>query len=309
MSAKGSLRSPTALAVRSRDSLLWRASSAATLSFTSLLAKSFWYGAFRSKATGVEEFRRILENKSRDRGIVTVANHISVLDDPVAWSCLPLRNSLKPSLCRWTLGAQDICFTNSFFSLYFSLGQVIPTSRGQGIYQRAIDVAVEKLDSKAWIHMFPEGYVNQRTMGRVGPLSGTKETPEGTRLLPSELLRFRWGVGRILMETKTLPHIVPMWIDGFHEVMPDDRTTPRWLPKTGKSVNVTFGNSIDLEKEIGPLIARWKKQRKAQQADEHMSGEAVALEEKTRIEVARLLREGVARTGQMAIDARACKST
>lgn len=67
------------------------------------------------------------------------------------------------------MGASDIIFTNpsaSFgfltemriklsiarvFSTFFRNGQVIETFRGQGIYQPAVDAAIEKVDQGGWV--------------------------------------------------------------------------------------------------------------------------------------------------------------
>lgn len=47
------------------------------------------------------------------------------------------------------------------------------------------------------IHIFPEGKVNQHKMNPAGGL-----------------FRFKWGVGRIIMDSKIMPEIIPMWISG-----------------------------------------------------------------------------------------------
>jgi monolysocardiolipin acyltransferase len=47
--------------------------------------------------------------------------------------------------------ASDIMFTNSFLSRFFTLGQVIETHRGGGIFQPAIDQAVKRLQEGNWV--------------------------------------------------------------------------------------------------------------------------------------------------------------
>jgi monolysocardiolipin acyltransferase len=104
-------------------------------------------------------------------------------------------------------------------SWFFRKGQVIETFRGKGIYQKAIDDAVSKLDDGRWVrpsppplvssaccrsfrnatlqvHIFPEGRIKQETL--------------------SELRRFKWGISRMLMESQRTPLIVPIWIKGKH---------------------------------------------------------------------------------------------
>ncbi|GBC09954.1 hypothetical protein RclHR1_09230001 [Rhizophagus clarus] len=149
-----------------------------------------------------EPFLKELNNPKRTRPILTV------VIDPV----------------RWTLGAQEICFSNPFRSRFFSLGQVIPTVRGAGIYQPAMNFALEKLNEGKWVHIFPEGKVNQT----------------------ADLLRFKWGIGRLLMESNNLPIVVPIWHKGFEEIMPEDRERP-WVPNFGKKVIIVYGNPMDFK--------------------------------------------------------------
>lgn len=80
----------------------------------------------------------------------------------------------------------------SIMSKFFSLGQVIETVRGGGIFQPAIDDAIRKLGDGEWVgrpidadsaltvsqvNIFPEGKVNQPNL----------HPPGGMR-------RFKWGV-------------------------------------------------------------------------------------------------------------------
>ena len=51
--------------------------------------------------------------------------------------------------------------------------------------------------------------------------------------------------GRILMEAKLPPVIIPMWITGFDQLMPEGRPFPyNYLPRIGARLGVTFGNPI-----------------------------------------------------------------
>ena len=95
----------------------------------------------------------------------------------------------SPSRFRWILAANDILFTNSIFSLIFSLGRCIPTIRGGGVYQEAVDFCIEKLNVGEWVHVFPEGRVN----------------------MAKENIRLKWGVGRLIFESKITPIVIPIW--------------------------------------------------------------------------------------------------
>ncbi|KAJ7507436.1 acyltransferase-domain-containing protein [Mycena galericulata] len=169
-------------------------------------------------------------------GLVTLANHISTLDDPLAWGVVPTAYFLKSRTTRFTLGASDIMFTNPVFSAFFRRGQVLETFRGNGIYQPSVNEAIDKLNRGNWIHLFGEGKVNQ---------PDTYPQRDGLAYLP----RFKWGVGRVLMEASTLPPILPMWLSGFDALMPEGRAFPyKYFPRLGKHLSVTFGEPLDPRK-------------------------------------------------------------
>ena len=79
---------------------------------------------------------------------------------------------------------------------------------------------------------------------------------------------FKWGVSRLILEPTECPDVVPIWIEGMDEIMPEDRSFPRFLPRPFKSVSVTFGEKVDSEKVFGDLRRRWQELRaKAEKAD------------------------------------------
>ncbi|WWC61124.1 uncharacterized protein I303_103703 [Kwoniella dejecticola CBS 10117] len=180
------------------------------------------------------------------RGIVTLCNHNSVCDDPMMWSLMPLSNYFPfatPShTCRnsrWTLGASDILFTKPLHSKFFDLGQVIETHRGGGIFQPAVDRAVKLLQDGSWVHIFPEGKVNQEPTN-----------PQGG------LFRFKWGIGRIIMDSKIMPEIIPIWISGFDQLLDERRGWPKPVPRPGAKISITVGQP--LTSRIEPLVKAWR---------------------------------------------------
>lgn len=79
--------------------------------------------------------------------------------------------------------------------------------------------------------------------------------------------------GRMLMETDELPVIIPMWLTGvsyallhsisidncvcctagFDQVMNESRGFPRFLPRPGKRISITFGDSAIVQDRIRGL--------------------------------------------------------
>ena len=100
----------------------------------------------------------------------------------------------------------------------------MPIIRGNGIYQPCMNEALNLLNQKKWVHIFSEGRVNQ---------SG-------------QLLRFKWGVARLIMECKEPPLILPFYHLGMADVVP----LHSWYkgPRVGKKVVVAFGEPIDCSK-------------------------------------------------------------
>ncbi len=95
---------------------------------------------------------------------------------------------------RWALGADDIVFTTRRHQRLFSLGKIIPVTRGDGVYQRSVDFALEKINQGGWVHIFPEGiyiYIMQLDILLKLSLSGKVN-------LTKELMRLKWGNFRII---------------------------------------------------------------------------------------------------------------
>ena len=84
------------------------------------------------------------------RGLVSVCNHASTLDDPGLWGLLRL-STIASRHNRWsvaalifiqlidgtgrTMAADNICFTKPHHTWFFSHGQGLPVHRGAGVYQ------------------------------------------------------------------------------------------------------------------------------------------------------------------------------
>jgi len=106
-----------------------------------------------------------------------------------------------------------------------------------------VDIAIAKLNQGDGVHLFGEGKVNQP--------STYLNNRNGVHTLP----RFKWGVGRIIMESSVPPLVIPMWLTGFDQLMPEGREFPyKYFPRPGVQLSVTFGDPLpprDIEKALG----------------------------------------------------------
>ena len=69
---------------------------------------------------------------------------------------------------------------------------------------------------------------------------------------------FKWGVSRLILEPVECPVIVPIFIEGTDEVLHESRGFPRFIPRGGKKIAVTFGDQVDGESRFGDLRKRWR---------------------------------------------------
>ena len=90
----------------------------------------------------------------------------------------------------------------------------------------------------SWVHIFPEGKIHQTTDRR--------------------MRYFKWGVSRLILEAEPCPDVVPMWIEGVDDVMHETREWPRFIPRGGKDVSITFGDRVDMDACFGDLRDRWR---------------------------------------------------
>jgi len=70
----------------------------------------------------------------------------------------------------------------------------------------------------------------------------------------------KWGVARLILESEPCPTVVPMWIEGPQDIMHEAREAPRWWPRWGKSVSVTFGEAVSQTVWQG-FRERWRRLR------------------------------------------------
>ncbi|CAK7340643.1 unnamed protein product [Dovyalis caffra] len=184
----------------------------------------FMHGLNRVQVYGVEKLHDALLHRPKNKPLLTVSNHVASVDDPfVIASLLPRSVLMDAQNLRWTLCASDRCFKNSVSSAFFRSVKVLPVARGDGIYQKGMDMAIAKLNSGSWVHIFPEG----------------SRSRDGGKTMGSS----KRGVGRLILDADTIPMVIPFVHTGMQEIMPLGAN----LPRIGKTVTVLVGDPIHFD--------------------------------------------------------------
>ncbi|KAI4369387.1 hypothetical protein MLD38_017829 [Melastoma candidum] len=182
------------------------------------------HGLNRVQVYGLEKLHEALLHRPKDKPLITVSNHVASVDDSfVIASLLPPSVLMDADNQRWTLCATDRCFKNPVTSAFFPSVKGLPMSRGDGIYQKGMDMATSKLNRGGWVHIFPEGRCSR----------------DGGKTLGSP----KRGVGRLVLDTDNIPMVVPLVHTGLQDIMP----TGANLPRIGKAVIVVVGDPLDFE--------------------------------------------------------------
>ncbi|XP_063215977.1 tafazzin [Bacillus rossius redtenbacheri] len=224
-----------------QTSVLWNIASTITFAAVGLFSKILmeWLNTTTVYNKGVID--RAIDGRPRHVPLVTISNHYSCFDDPGLWGTLSMKQLTNQKRIRWSLAAHDICFTNVFHSYFFALGKCVPVVRGRGVYQKALDFCLAKLQAGDWVHIFPEGRVNES----------------------KELLRFKWGVGRLIYESPVLPIVVPMWHIGMDSILPND---PPYILHVHNRITLNYGRPIELADLVTSLRATNATTREARKA-------------------------------------------
>jgi len=120
----------------------------------------------------------------------------------------------------------------------FSSGHLTFSTNGQDTFPAP---SAYRSRRHAWVHIFPEGMIHQSEQ---------------------RIMRyFKWGVSRLILESDPMPDVVPIFIEGFDNIMHETRTFPRFIPRPFQNVRVTFGEKLDADEVFGDLRARWKQMR------------------------------------------------
>lgn len=211
----------------------WLSKSAFTVSVVGLLSK-FWTNIANSLLIhNKSNLINALENRPKGVPLITVTNHHSCMDEPLLWGILDVRHLVNQCLMRWALAAHNICFWSNPISKFFAYGKSIPVNRGAGVYQEGVNFAIDRLNEGHWVHLYPEGQVNENKID----------------------MRYKWGVGRLIAESHVDPIVIPIYHVGMDDILPNTRPY-FWFsrfPKVGKKVTVLIGEPIPVKDTLKEL--------------------------------------------------------
>ncbi|MCO4773512.1 MAG: 1-acyl-sn-glycerol-3-phosphate acyltransferase [Deltaproteobacteria bacterium] len=150
------------------------------------------------------------------RGLLTLANHVSIADDPLLPSCFV---SGRWAETRWTAVDALNFFSSPLMATLFNAGKGVPVVRGGGIHQPGVEFMKQRLLAGDWVHVFPEGTRTRRDDARMGSLKP--------------------GFAHLIQTAR--PLVLPFHHRGMRDVLPVGGR----LPKIGQSVTVRFGETVD----------------------------------------------------------------
>jgi monolysocardiolipin acyltransferase len=161
--------------------------------------------------------------------LISVSNHTSTIDDPVVLSAVTPPALLKHKLyARWAWCAEEICFKNPFFAVFFRLGKITPIRRGVGLQQEGMAEALTYMTKGDWFHIFPEGKCIQEE--------------------PKQFKRLKWGVGKLIAEASAQPGVkTPIVLPFVHRGMPKIMPFYHYIPRIRKPLRVLVGEPLHFE--------------------------------------------------------------
>lgn len=164
------------------------------------------------------------------RGLLTVLNHASMMDEPfLVANLIPSKWFRTPDIIRSPICAKDQCFTNVFLAEMAKTLKILPMERGGSIHQKPMQIIIDKLSSGSWVSIFPEGYIAQ----------------------DGEIHKVRRGVGKLILESEPTPHVYPI----YHRGMEGVKSEKKMLPSLGSHIVVKLGKEIHFE----DIISEYKK--------------------------------------------------
>ncbi|QLQ82457.1 hypothetical protein HG537_0H02190 [Torulaspora globosa] len=258
-----------------RQNPVWRFFSYGTCMLTIGVSKLVLKTLYKVELNNFDKLERAIDrSQGENRCLMTMMNHMSVVDDPFIWGVFPWRIYRDLDSIRWCLGANNVCFKNKFLATFFSLGQVLSTERfGVGPFQGSIDAAIRLLspDDTLDLEWTPHHEKPETVMFKapamvkaireeyIPPVRRYKPSwlhvyPEGFVLqlhppFSNSMRYFKWGVSRMVLEATVPPIIVPIFTTGFEKVASEEAAgtgIKRYIPSNiGAEITVTVGDPVD----------------------------------------------------------------
>ncbi|XP_063689442.1 tafazzin-like [Bolinopsis microptera] len=206
---------------------IWKTVSRVAVATVSLTSKLYFKCFHKTNVYPSQYHLDDLARANWDRPIITVSNHMSCVDDPLLWGILYRSSTVIRhwDKVRWVPGAHELCYEGGKFvklkGLTMSLGKTSSCRRGEGVYQPCMDFSIEQLNQNRPVHIFVEGKVNE------------------TR----NLIRTKWGIGRLIQDCERPPIVLPWVHRGMEEVLPMYHS----IPKFNKKITIGIGDPIETE--------------------------------------------------------------
>eukprot|EP00611_Tribonema_gayanum_P005178 TRINITY_DN1442_c0_g1_i2.p1 TRINITY_DN1442_c0_g1~~TRINITY_DN1442_c0_g1_i2.p1 ORF type:complete len:265 (-),score=35.27 TRINITY_DN1442_c0_g1_i2:243-1037(-) len=199
----------------------------------------------RVRVTNLSGLIRHVDHRPEGTPLLTVSNHMSVLDDPGLWGAILPFWRLGPRKMRWSLCTDDVYFAVKPLVPFYRLGNALPIKRRLPMEQPMFETFFKKLEQGGWCHIFPEGRVRQPwRFGKGQPILGD----------------FKAGVGRLVARCSSTPVIVPMYHIGMHTIAPEQPVPRRAAAKlqrvlsVGRQVRMYVGEPVEVEH----ILNKWK---------------------------------------------------
>jgi len=218
---------------------VWLAVSRAIMTTVGLGSKFILSGMNTTIIHGREHLEGCL-NRPLHVPMVSVFNHNSCFDDPGLMGALLTPAQLRDYKgMRWSCSGTEVVFLNRWISAYWALGKVVPITRGWGPNQPAIDFLLKRLNEGSWVNIFPQAKVYDN---------------------PSQRLPYyKWGAGRLIMESEISPIVLPVYHIGMNTILPNPKRpfvdNQPVLIRQNKLVTVCVGEPLDFATERAELNA------------------------------------------------------
>mmetsp|Transcript_64122 Transcript_64122/g.171645 ORF Transcript_64122/g.171645 Transcript_64122/m.171645 type:complete len:370 (-) Transcript_64122:220-1329(-) len=193
-----------------------------------------------------QHFARLLqlvESRPPGSALITVSNHSSTIDDPTLLvASMPWRVLIDTSKIRWVFCTQDICFRRPILAGIASAGKVLPIKKGGGIDQPLLAEVQRRIAQGCWLHIFPEGKVNQCRQLGIGHYDNRTATTA------AEIGRMKWGVGKLVAHSPVPVTLIPLHHVGMDDILVMQRQPPYSLDlgssRLGRRVRLIVGEEI-----------------------------------------------------------------